>query len=165
MAITQSGLYLKTFADSLKVTNSTPYTVVTAASLKIALFDNTHTPVFYSDQAFAAAPFTTGQVSGTGWAAGGPLLSVAATGNTSTAPTYAAQGSTNFLMYDMGDISQSGVTVSNVVASVIYLDAVSTAPAKPALVLTWFGGGSYSPSNGVFGITWDANGVYRIATA
>jgi hypothetical protein len=164
MAITQSGLYLKTFADSLKVTNSTPYTVVTAASLKIALFDNTHTPVFYSDQAFAAAPFTTGHVNGGGWVTD-PLLSVAAVGNTSTAPTYAAQGSTDFLMYDMGDVSQSGVSVNNVVASVIYLDAVATAPAKPALVLTWFGGGSYSPSSGVFGITWDANGVYRIQTA
>src|SRR5438046_10611140 len=97
MAFSNSGLYLTPIIEMLKDTAVTgtgggDYRLATA---KIALHSNSLTqgtaPINYS--ATTATWANTNEVSGTGWAAGGVLLSAAAAGATSVVPTL-AEGTT-----------------------------------------------------------------------
>ena len=78
MAVTNSGLFLVTWID---IVDATQLAIdLSLATHKVALFNNTITPNFSTDTAYGAAPYNANEVSGTGWAAGGVLLSAAAAG-------------------------------------------------------------------------------------
>ena len=68
MAFGNSGLYLLNVIDSFDATQLAIDLSLT--SHKLALYNNTKTPNFSSDAAYSA----TNEVSGTGWASGGPTI-------------------------------------------------------------------------------------------
>ena len=154
MAVTVSGLYVTNWIDFLDASQLA--IDLSLATHKIALLSNAATPNFSTDAAWN----NTNEVSGTGWAAGGVLLSAAAAGATSTAPTL-TESPTGSIMYDMNDIAVSSTTLTNARAAIIYADALTTPTADPRIVLINFGA-DFSTSNGTFGIQWSATGVFAI---
>ena len=169
MAFTASGIYLVPIMEALKATAATPsgatglnYTVATA---KIALHNNSLTqgtaPINYS----AASPnwANTNEVSGTGWAAGGVVLSAAAAGSTSVVPTL-TEGTTGSIRYNFTNpVSVASTTLAAVRGCIIYLDAI-TAPATlvDAMMVAITFAADYSTTNGTFGLTPSGTGLYEI---
>jgi hypothetical protein len=154
MSVTASGLFIQNFIDELDVTNTG--LDLTLTTHKIALISNSATPAFDTDVTWNS----TNEVSGTGWASGGIALSAAAAGGTSTAPTLTISP-TGTIMWDMGDISVSGTTLTNARACRFYADALTT-PTADALILLVNFVSDFSTVNGVFGIQWAATGVMTL---
>lgn len=92
---------------------------------------------------------TTGEITGTGWATGGVALAT---------PTMTLV-STVGVMFDAVDVSVASTTLTGVQGCVVYDNTLSP---KAGIAAVYFGGTSYSTSNGTFGITWDTNGIWRI---
>jgi hypothetical protein len=165
MAWTKSGLYITAFVDMLTLVALTGAgTLFTNTSSKIALHSNALTdgtaPINFSAATITWA--NTSEVSGTGWAAGGVLLSAAATGATSTAPTV-AEGTAGAVRYDMNDVAVSGTTLTAARGCIIYCDPITlpSAMAKAMLIAVTFGA-DYSTSAGIFGIQWSVTGLCEI---
>lgn len=166
MAITVSGWFTNNFITF----NSVAQTPATGGSLllathKISLWVVGITPNFddtLANARYGAGQFTAGanEVSGTGWAAGGVLLSAAAAGATSTAPTLTVSPAGS-VMWDMGDVAVSSTTLTSARACMIYADAITAPNADPAIILVDFTAG-FSTVNGTFGIQWAATGVSAI---
>lgn len=151
MAVTVSGIFL---ANMIDVFDATQLAIdLSLTSHKIALLSNSATPNFSTDVSWNS----TNEVSGTGWASGGIALSAAAAGGTSTSPTL-TESPTGTMMYDMGDISVASTTLTSARAARIYADALG---GDNLIVLINFGA-DYSTSNGTFGITWNALGVFTV---
>lgn len=167
MAFTASGIYVVTVQEAMKETaiTGTGGLDFRLATAKIALHSNSLTqgtaPINYS----AASPnwANTNEVSGTGWAAGGVLLSAAAAGATSTVPTL-AEGTAGSVRYDhTNDVSVAATTLVNARGCIIYLDSI-TAPAAlvDAMLVAVTFGADYSTTAGTFAITWSATGIFEI---
>ena len=160
MAITVSGLYVDTYVRQLKqqAWTGTGGLDHTLATWKIALYNNTLTPNFSATSPSYSA---TNEVTGTGWAAAGVLLSAAAAGSTSVVPTL-AEGTTGSIRYDWtNDLAVSGTTLTGVRGAIIYADPITAPYADPLLVLMNFGS-DYATVNGVFGIAPAATGVFEL---
>src|SRR5512135_3039023 len=112
MAWTESGLFYATLRDTLKSSGN----IVggwDATTSKIALYNNSYTHAFQADPSSYAS---TNEVSGTGWAAGGVLVSAAATGSTSLSPAFSIVGSepTTTLKFTYGaNLSVASTTLTN----------------------------------------------------
>ena len=166
MAYTKSGLYVHSLQEVLRATALTGGAIdLRLATYKLALLSSAATDGA-SPVDFSAADTTwvnTNEVSGTGWAAGGVLLSALATGASSAVPTL-AEGTAGSLRYDhTNDASVATTTLTNVQGCIIYADPV-TAPADMAdamLVSVCFGS-PYSTVAGTFAITWAATGIFEI---
>jgi hypothetical protein len=166
VAVTVSGWFTNNFITF----NSVGQTGALGGSLllathRITLWVSTITPDF--DASLANARYNAGQyvaganeVSGTGWAAGGVLLSAAAAGATSTAPTLTVSPA-GAMMWDMGDVAVSSTTLTNARCCMIYADAITAPNADPAIILVDFGA-NFSTVAGTFGIQWSALGVSAI---
>lgn len=155
MAVTVSGLFVLNWID---IVDATQLAIdLSLATHKLALFSNSITPNFSTDTAYAVAPYNANEVSGTGWAAGGPALSAAAVGATSTSPTV-TESPTGSLMYDMGDVSVATTTLTNARCGLLYADVLA---GNNGIVLINFGA-DYSTVVGTFGIAWAATGVFAI---
>jgi hypothetical protein len=142
MAVTASGLFYPTFAAALQNTIALDLGLETH---KGALISNAATPNFDTHDHWA--DLSGSEVSGTGWAAGGIAL-------TGTAVTV----SSGTLVYDADDVSESGTTLTNARAYVLYADALAN---DDLIVLVDFGA-DYSTSAGTFSITWNAGGIFTI---
>lgn len=127
MGITASGLYVQNFVDELDATNVG--LDLSLATHRLSLLSNAATPNFDTDVTWTNA----NEVFGTGWPTGGVLLSAAAAGATSTAPTVTISPA-GTLMYDMNDVAVSGTTLTNARAVRLYADALTT-PTADALIL------------------------------
>jgi hypothetical protein len=145
MAVTASGIFVATVVDAFDTTQLA--IDLDLETHKIALFSNSITPNFTTDTAYAVAPYNANEVSGTGWAAGGPVL----TGTTFTASSGSA-------VFDATDVSQAGTTLTNARCGLIYADALA---GNNAICLVNFGA-DYSTVSGTFGITWAAGGIFAI---
>lgn len=154
MAVTASGLYVQNFIDELDATNVGLDLSLTTH--KIALLSNAATPNFDTDVTWT----NTNEVSGTGWPTGGVLLSAAAAGATSLAPTLTISPA-GTLMYDGNDVAVSGTTLTNARAARWYADALTT-PTADALYLLINFAADFSTNNGVFGIQFAATGIFTI---
>jgi hypothetical protein len=154
MAVTVSGLYVVNWIDFLDASQLA--IDLSLATHRITLKNNTTTPNFSTDVSYNS----TNEVSGTGWPAGGVLLSAAATGASSTAPTL-TESPTGTIMYDMNDVAVSSTTLTAARCAQIYADALVTPTADPLFVLINFGA-DFSTSNGTFGIQWAATGVFTL---
>lgn len=154
MAVTASGLYVQNFIDELDATNvGLDFSLTTH---RLSLLSNTATPNFDTDVTWT----NTNEVTGTGWATPGVLLSAAAAGATSTAPTVTVSP-TGTLMYDMNDVAVSGTTITNARAVRLYADALTTPTADALLLLINFGA-DFSTNNGTFGIQFAGTGVFAL---
>ena len=166
MAFSNSGLYVHTYQEALRATaiTGTGGLDFRLTTWKIALHSNSLTqgtaPINYSAATVVWA--NTNEVSGTGWAAGGVLLSVAAAGATSAAPTL-SEGTAGSLRYDMNDIAVSSTTLTAARGCIIYADNI-TAPADlvDAMTVAITFGADFSTSNGTFGIQFAATGVWEL---
>ncbi len=154
MAITASGLYVQNFIDELDATNVGLDLTVTTH--RLSLISNSATPNFDTDVTWNS----TNEVAGTGWASPGVLLSAAAAGGTSTAPTVTVSPS-GTLMYDMNDVAVSSTTLTNARGVRLYADALTT-PTADALILLINFGADFSTNNGTFGIQFAATGVFAL---
>jgi hypothetical protein len=137
MAVTASGLFYITFRDALSNTIALD---LGAEDHKIALISNSATPAFDTHDHWS--DLSGNEVSGTGWAAGG----VALTGT-------AFSVSSGTLLWDATDVSETGTTLTNARAGVIYADSITN---DPLICLVNFGA-DYSTSAGTFSITWSAS--------
>ena len=154
MAVTASGLYVQNFVDELDATNVG--LDLSLATHRFALLSNSATPNFDTDVIWN----NTNEVTGTGWATGGILLSAAAAGATSTAPTVTISPA-GTLMYDMNDVAVSATTITNARAARLYADALTT-PTADALILLINFTADFSTNNGTFGIQFAGTGVVAL---
>lgn len=142
MAWTASGLYVLTFID---VFDTTQLAIdLDLETHKIALYNNTETPNFSTETAYAV----TNEVTGTNWAAGGVLL-------TTTTVSESPAGS---LMFDAADVSVASTTLTAARGAKIYADAL----VGNNLIVGINFGADFSTNNGTFGIQWAAAGVFAI---
>jgi VanZ family protein len=157
MAWTVSYLPPATIRDSLKNVIALNLSDATAGAYKVALFNNSvvtgTTEIDTDPQSYNVAPWNANEVTGTNWAAGGVALATASPALTKVS----AVG----VMWDATDISVVSTTLTNAFGCLIYADLLTP---KAAVAAVWFGGTGYSTSNGTFGITWDALGIFRIDT-
>lgn len=154
MAVTASGLFVANFIDVFDATGLRLDLSLTTH--RIALLNNSATPNFDTGASWSS----TNEVFGTGWPTGGVLLSAAAAGATSAAPTVTVSP-TGTMMYDMNDVAVSGTTVTAARAAQIYADALTTPVADALIVLINFGA-DFSTNNGTFGIQFASTGVVAL---
>lgn len=158
MAWTASGAFRQTFIDDWLTTIVLNLDLETH---KVALFNNSVTPNFDDTAAHVAYNGTGGtwlvanEVSGTGYTAGGALL----TSTTVTGP------SAGVVMWDAADTAWSSATFSNAYGCLIYADAMTTPVADQGIMAVYFGGTGYSVTAGTFTIQWNANGIWRDTVA
>lgn len=145
MAVTASGLFYLSFRDMLQ--NDSAIDII-ADSTKVALFTNSITPNFDTNSSYSASPYTSNEVSGTGYSAGG----VAIANDTITV-------SSGTLVYDGDDVSWPSATFSSARCALIYDDTITTPTAKPVLVLVNFGA-DYGVTSGTLTIQWSASGIF-----
>jgi len=170
MALDASGLYIQTYTKMLTNGFTTPINLsgTTGATYKLALINNSATPVFHTDTAYTAGSGTygTNEVTGSGWNggnAGGVTLNVAASGNTSVVPTVTTTADNGGIKYDhTNDVSVAGTTLSGVYGCFIHTNTNNGATTNPLICLIWFGGAPYSTSSGVFGLSWATGGIFAI---
>jgi hypothetical protein len=145
MAVTVSGLFYPTWRDAL---NGTIVLNLDLETHKVAMFTNTITPSFSADTAYGVAPYNANEVSGTGYTAGGALLTT----------TTLSESPTGTLMVDAADTSWTTSTITNARCALIYADALA---GNNAICLVNFGA-DYSTVAGTFTIQWAAGGVFTI---
>lgn len=146
MSVTVSGFYYPTWADILDTTQLA--IDLDLETHKGALFTNTITPNYSTDTAYAVAPYNANEVSGTGYTAGGALLT----------STTISESPTGTLMWDMADISWSTSTITNARFLLAYADALAGNNALLGVNL----GADYSTVAGTFLITVSASGLGNI---
>ena len=146
MSVTASGLFVPTWLDILDLTQLA--VDFDAETHKCAMYTNTLTPNFSTDTAYSSAPYNANQVSGTGYTAGGALL----TGTTMT------ESPAGTLMWDAADVSWASSTIANARCALLYADALA---GKNAICLVNFGA-DYSTTAGTFTIQWAATGIFAL---
>ena len=153
MAWTNSLIASSTIRDCLNNQIAMNIGSVTSPdTLKVALYGTTVTPSQDTDpMEYNVAPWATGEVTGTNWAAGG----VALTGNALTLVSGLG------VMLDANDVSVASTTIATAAFGCLVYDS-SAGLANRAIVAVYFGGTGYTTNNGTFGIQWDVNGLFRI---
>ena len=146
MAVTASGLFVPTWLDLLDTTQLA--IDLDLETHKLALFNNTITPNFSTDTAYAVAPYNANEVTGTNWASGGVAL-------TGTSLSESPAGS---VMWDATDISVSSATFTGARCGLIYADALA---GNNVICLINFGQ-DYSPTAGTFSIVWAGTGIFAL---
>jgi len=166
MAWTTQGLYPQFWKDMLVLTAWTTGTpdLDTATGWKLALHSDSvvdgSSPVAFDSTTPAWA--NTAEVSGTGWAAGGVSLTTIAAGGTSATPTVGVVAGGIFKYDHTNDVSVASTTLATgVKGCIIYFDTATAPYADPCLIAINFGT-TYTTSNGTFGITWHANGIFTV---
>lgn len=147
MTIGNSGLFVTQWAAILNATQL-PINLVND-SIKGALYTNSVTPNYSSDTAYSAAPYTTNEVSGTGYTAGGVVLATVAVSENPTG-TLMVTASSN--------PSWASSTITNARGMLVY---DNTLAGKNAICLVSFGA-DYSTTSGTFTVQLAATGLFYI---
>lgn len=145
MAISASGLYVTTVLDVLDTTQLAINLI--SDTFKGALFNNSLTPNFSSDLAYAVTPYDANEITGTNYVAGGATL-------VSTTFTESPTGSVRF---DATDTSWSSATFSAARGVLIWDDTIS----DRAVCFVNFGA-DFGVTSGTFTIQWAATGIFAI---
>lgn len=146
MTVSGSGLFTATMIDVLDATQLA--VDLSAATNRCAMFTNSVTPNFDVDPAgYGLGQYASNEVIGTGYSAGGALL----TGQTLTA-------SSGTITYDANDVDWTSSTINNARCALLYCDALTN---NNAYVLVTFGG-DYSNLNGLFRIQWNVSGIFTL---
>lgn len=140
MSITASGLYGLTLE---KMMNNGAAINLEAEDLKVAMVTDTHTPDFNVHDFYADL---TNEVSGTGYTAGGAVM-------TGTELTIAS----GVLTYDAADVSWAASTITSAMAGIGYCDAVTDELVFLSDFVT-----AASTTNGTFTIQWHASGIFTV---
>jgi hypothetical protein len=172
MAYSKSGWYLHTLMDMFtNVTETGTPTKVTlagnSANEKLSLVSNAATDYAAPVAVGNASPawVSTDEITGTGWATGGVLLSTAAAGGTDVVETCASSGGTasaGLITYSWTNaLSVTGTTLTGIYGFIIYFVNISASVSKPCL-LTIFVGTGYNTVAGTFGITPSGSGLSQL---
>jgi hypothetical protein len=145
MAISASGLFLPTWIDVLDTTQLA--LDLDLETHKVALFTNSVSPSFSSDTAYGVSPWDANEVSGTGYTAGGNVLTGTAVSDVS-----------GTLKWDGDDVSWTSSTITNAKGALIYADALA---GNNAIMLVNLGA-DYSTSAGTLLVSWNASGILNI---
>ena len=156
MAWSASGLYVSNMINWLNRSIALDWLLLTS---KIALYNNSWTQD-YTVAAGSAIYSSTNEVNGpAAWPVAGILVSAAAAGSASLAPTL-TQSPSKYVMADYGqDLSVASTTIPAAYGAVIYQDALSP---KAAFMGMYFGGLGYATTAGTFAITFAAGGIWNI---
>lgn len=146
MTFTLNGLHTATFRDALKNAITLNWG---SDTFKIALFNNTtaqNAASFDLDPCTWAvtAPYTSNEVTGTNWAAGGVAL-------VSPTCTIGSGGNAGSILLAANNVSVATTTLTNVYGAVIYDDS---ATPKCICIDIAFSGAPYSTNAGTFAVTW-----------
>lgn len=148
MAWGGSGLFVSNIIDVLDASQLALDLSLTTN--KWALFDNSITPnydVAAASAAYAAGVWAGGEISGTGYTAGGAAVA---------SPTLTGSG--GIMTFDQADTSWASSTITSARGAQLYANALTP---KAGICAVDFGS-AYSTSNGTFLITWNALGVFTI---
>lgn len=148
MAWSGSGLFVATWIDILDATQLA--IDLTSTANKWALFDNTITPDFNAtaaNAAYGAGVWATGEVTGTGYTAGGAAVA---------SPTLT--GASGVMTYDQADTTWPTSTITGARGALLYADGLAGNNAICAIDF----GSTYSTSNGALTIQWNAAGVFQL---
>jgi hypothetical protein len=147
MAVTASGLYGLTLEKFLNATSLPTNGLESETAVKVLMCTDSETPNFdthnFRDDIAA-------EVSGTGYSAGGVVI-------TSTELTI----SSGVLTYDAADASWSSSTISNAMAAVGYFARGGASSADELAFLSDFVTAA-STTNGTFTIQWNASGIFTV---
>ena len=146
MAVTASGLFIPTWIDILDTTQLA--VDLDLETHRVAMFTNSITPNFSTDTAYGTGTYASNEVSGTGYTAGGALL----TGTT------VSESPTGTMRWDATDVSWASSTITNARCALVYADALA---GNNAIVLINFGA-DYSTTAGTFTIQWASGGILTI---
>ena len=126
------------------------------STMYCALYSNSVTPAVDTDpQYYNAAPWNTGEVTGTNWPSGGVTLALAGYGLSHQAGGY--------MQFSAANLSVINTTISTgVYGCLIYAGGLSN---FPAICAVFFGGSGYTTSVGTFGITWPTGGIWTVELA
>jgi hypothetical protein len=101
MAVSVSGLFVPTWLDILDTTQLA--VDLDLETHKLAMFTNTITPNFSTDTAYGVAPYNANEVSGTGYTAGGTVITT----------TTVTESPTGTVMWDAADTQWASSTITN----------------------------------------------------
>lgn len=169
MAYSKSGWYLHTLMDMFtNVTETGTPTKITlagnSANEKLSLVSSAATDYAAPVAVGSATPawVNTNEITGTGWATGGVLLSTAAAGSTDVVETCTSSGGTSsagLITYSWTNpLSVAGTTLTGINGFIIYFSNITASVNKPCL-LTIFVGVGYNTVSGTFGITPSGSGL------
>ncbi len=150
MAWTISGFFTQGIADIFADTVAFDWT---SGTWNVALFNDTAVPDFTVTaalSAYGAGVWASNEVSGAGWAAGGPVLA----GGSLTKESPGA-GQTKL---DATDQSETSTTLVAAEGCLLYKGSLASPVVDQGLLAIDFGA-PFSTTNGTFAITWDTNGV------
>jgi hypothetical protein len=161
MAWANSGLYPATLIANIQATANAP--VWTSTANKFFLTNTSDTTSY--NAALASAVYgshSANEVTGTGWAAGGPTMATAFNGGSmvpaltvsGTSPVLLAWGITN-------GISVTGTTLSGIIGGYFY----GTVTTLYLICGIYFGGTSYATVAGTFAVTWAGSQVVTVNCA
>jgi len=146
MAFPASGLPVETHID---VYDTTQLALdLDLETHKVALWTDTGTYDLVTDDQYAVAPWNANEITGTGYTAGGVVL-------TTTVYTHSAGG---LVKWDADDPSWTTATFSGVRGAVYYADALA---GNNIIVVVNFGG-LFQVTVGTFQIQHNAAGIYTI---
>jgi hypothetical protein len=148
VAVTQSGLYGATLHDILF---SQQLAVdLSLTTNKVALYTNSITPNFAlaGDTGYSAAPYTTNEIAGTGYTAGGAAVA---------SPTL-TESPTAYLAFGMANVAWTTSTITNARCAYVYANALTN---KNGICLITFGA-DYSTTAGTFTVQWASGGLWAI---
>lgn len=148
MSITTSGLYGLTLEKFLNITSLPASGLESETAVKVLMVTDSETPDFSADN--FRDDVTANEVSGTGYSAGGVVL-------TTTELTV----SSGILTYDAGDSSWAASTIANAMAAVGYFARGGADTADELVFLSDFVAAA-SSSGGTFTIQWHATGIFTV---
>ena len=119
-------------------------------TIKVSLHSSSYTPNQSTDNYWDDC---TGEVTGTGYTAGGYTL-------LSKTEAY----SSNVKQFDAADVTWATSTISAAKAVVYVQTSVTTSSLNPVLAYIDFGG-TVTSSGGNFTITWDSTGVFTVTVS
>jgi hypothetical protein len=148
MAITASGIYGLTLEKFLNVTSLPASGLESETAVKVLMVTDTETPDFNADN--FRDDVTANEVSGTGYSAGGVVI---------TATELTLSG--GVLTYDAADASWASSTIANAMAAVGYFARGGADTADELVFLSDFVTAA-SSSSGLFTVQWAVGGIFTI---
>lgn len=157
-----SGLYASTLGATLAGTANAP--VWSSTANKFALTSNSDTTNYAAALASAIwGSHSTYEITGTGWAAGGPTMALAYNGGTMGPMSTPVSGTSPVLMQyvSTNGISVTGTTLTGAYGGYFY----GTVTTLYLIMGIYFGGTAYSTVAGTFAVTWSSNIIATVNVA
>ena len=169
MAFTKSGWYTQSLLYMLSgtaMTGGAATMLITGQDGQTYLSLHNATGTDYTTELATGGATTTiawvntNEVTGTGWATGGVLLSTAASGSsvTTTMVQTTPTGPCALTYSWTNNLSVTGTTLSTVAGCILYNHSASSPVSKPMILVLAFGS-SYNTVSGTFGITPSGTGL------